>query len=68
MSLYETWQQVAQAQQTREAYDAFWNTYFAAETQNYKKPVKVTGSMSNSFATSASFPEKTLSWFARIFL
>ena len=37
MGLYETWQQVAQAQQTREAYDAFWNTYFAAETQNYKK-------------------------------
>ena len=37
MSLYETWQQVAQAQQSREAYDAFWTAYFEAETKNYKK-------------------------------
>lgn len=37
MSLYATWQQVAQSQQTREAYNAFWSTYFEAEKQNYKK-------------------------------
>ncbi len=37
MSLYETWQQVAQSQRTREEYDAFWGTYFEAEKQNYKK-------------------------------
>ena len=37
MSLYETWQQVAQSQQTQEAYNAFWSTYFEAEKQNYKK-------------------------------
>ena len=37
MSLYETWQQVAQAQQTQEAYNTFWATYFDAETKNYKK-------------------------------
>ena len=37
MSLYETWQQVAQSQQTQEAYNAFWATYFDAETKNYKK-------------------------------
>ena len=37
MSLYETWQQVAQSQQTQEAYNTFWRTYFDAETQNYKK-------------------------------
>lgn len=37
MSLYQTWQQVAQAQQTQEAYNTFWATYFEAETKNYKK-------------------------------
>ena len=37
MSLYATWQQVAQAQQTQEAYNTFWATYFDAETKNYKK-------------------------------
>ncbi|MBQ2202343.1 MAG: SEC-C domain-containing protein, partial [Clostridia bacterium] len=37
MSLYETWQQVAQSQRTRDEYDAFWGTYFEAEKQNYKK-------------------------------
>ncbi len=37
MSLYETWQQVAQSQQTREDYDAFWSAYFEAEKQNYRK-------------------------------
>lgn len=37
MSLYETWQQVAQSQQTQEAYNAFWNTYFDAEKKNYQK-------------------------------
>ena len=37
MSLYETWQNVAQSQRTQEEYNAFWNTYFEAEKQNYKK-------------------------------
>ncbi len=37
MSLYETWQQVAQSPETQEAYNAFWSTYFEAEKQNYKK-------------------------------
>ena len=40
MSLYETWQQVAQSQQTRESYDAFWGTYFEAEKKNYQKILK----------------------------
>ena len=36
MSLYETWQQVAQSQRTREEYDAFWGTYFEAEKQRVR--------------------------------
>ncbi|MGI6664294.1 MAG: SEC-C metal-binding domain-containing protein [Christensenellaceae bacterium] len=37
MSLYETWQQMAEMQPTEEAQLAYWNEYFAAETENYKK-------------------------------
>ena len=34
MTLYEKWQQLADMQQTQLAY---WQEYFAAETENYKK-------------------------------
>ena len=38
MALYDTWKAMAEAQQTSaEAYNAYWNEYFAAETENYKK-------------------------------
>lgn len=37
MTLYEKWQQLADTQQTQEAQLAYWQEYFAAETENYKK-------------------------------
>ena len=37
MTLYEKWQQLADMQQTQEAQLAYWQEYFAAETENYKK-------------------------------
>ena len=37
MKLYEIWQGMAQQQTTPEDYNRFWNTYFAMETENYKK-------------------------------
>ncbi len=40
MSLYRIWQDKAQENRTQEAYDAYWKTYFAAETENYRKILK----------------------------
>jgi len=37
MTLYEQWKNLAEMQTTREAQAAYWNEYFAAETENYKK-------------------------------
>lgn len=37
MKLYETWRNMADMQTTPEAQMAYWNEYFAAETENYKK-------------------------------
>ncbi len=37
MALYETWKSMAESVTTPEAYNAYWNEYFAAETENYKK-------------------------------
>ncbi|MBQ9941410.1 MAG: SEC-C domain-containing protein [Christensenellaceae bacterium] len=37
MTLYEQWRGMADMATTREAQLAFWNEYFAAETENYKK-------------------------------
>ena len=36
MKLYEQWQQLAQMAQTPQQQQAFWDDYFAAETQVYK--------------------------------
>ncbi len=37
MTLYEKWQQLAEMQQTEQEQLAYWQEYFAAETENYKK-------------------------------
>lgn len=37
MSLYTDWQNAAQQNRTQEEYNHYWKTYFAAETENYKK-------------------------------
>ena len=37
MKLYETWRNMADMQTTPEMQMAYWNEYFAAETENYKK-------------------------------
>lgn len=37
MSLYSQWTQIAQAERDPASHKEFWNTYFAAETENYKK-------------------------------
>ncbi len=37
MTLYEQWKDLANMQTTQEAQTAYWNEYFAAETENYKK-------------------------------
>lgn len=37
MTLYETWQQMGEMPQTQEDQLSYWNEYFAAETENYKK-------------------------------
>ncbi|MEG0356686.1 MAG: SEC-C metal-binding domain-containing protein [Christensenellaceae bacterium] len=37
MSLYEQWQQLAQMPQTPQDQKAFWDDYFGAETEVYKK-------------------------------
>lgn len=40
MSLYQEWLDIAQAQRTQDEYSRFWATYFAMETENYKKILK----------------------------
>ena len=40
MSLYQIWQDKAQENRTQEAYNEYWKTYFAAETENYRKILK----------------------------
>ena len=37
MKLYEIWRNMADMQTTPEMQMAYWNEYFAAETENYKK-------------------------------
>lgn len=37
MTLYEQWKQLCEMPQTQEQQLAYWNDYFAAETENYKK-------------------------------
>ena len=37
MKLYETWRNMADMQTTPEMQMAYWNEYFAAETETYKK-------------------------------
>jgi len=37
MSLYSDWNDIAQAERTPAEHNAFWQNYFAAETENYKK-------------------------------
>ena len=37
MKLYQIWQNMAESQQTQQAYQQYWDTYFAMETENYKK-------------------------------
>ena len=37
MALYEIWRNMAESITSQEAYNAYWNEYFAAETENYKK-------------------------------
>jgi len=37
MTLYEQWKGMADMAATQQAQAAFWNEYFAAETENYKK-------------------------------
>lgn len=37
MKVYEAWKNIIEMQQTQQAQLAFWNEYYAAETENYKK-------------------------------
>lgn len=37
MSLYSEWLELAQAERSKQDYDAFWNNYFDAEMANYKQ-------------------------------
>jgi len=37
MSLHSEWLNIAQAERSKQDYNAFWNDYFDAETANYKK-------------------------------
>ena len=37
MSLYQQWREMAEAERSQEAVEQFWNDYFKAETENYKK-------------------------------
>ena len=37
MALYDTWKGMAESLSTQQEYNAYWNEYFAAETENYKK-------------------------------
>ncbi len=37
MSLYSDWQELANVERTQQESDAFWQTYFDQETENYKK-------------------------------
>ena len=37
MSLYSEWQAACEEERDEKAYKAFWNTYFEAEKENYKK-------------------------------
>ena len=37
MSLYSQWTEIAQAERDPAMHKDFWNTYFAAETENYEK-------------------------------
>ena len=37
MKLYDTWRNMAEMQTTPEMQAAYWNEYFAAETENYIK-------------------------------
>ena len=36
-NLYQQWRDIAEAERTQEAGEKFWNDYFEAETENYKK-------------------------------
>lgn len=45
MKLYEQWQQLAQMAQTPQQQQAFWDDYFAAETQVYKEILADTGTV-----------------------
>ena len=37
MSLYGEWQAKGQENRSQEEYNKYWNAYFAAETENYRK-------------------------------
>ncbi|MDL2235892.1 SEC-C domain-containing protein [Christensenellaceae bacterium OttesenSCG-928-L17] len=37
MGLYSDWQEIAQAERSAQENQNFWDTYFDAETENYKK-------------------------------
>ena len=37
MSLYSDWKDIAETERDQQEHEKFWNTYFDAETENYKK-------------------------------
>ena len=41
MSLYSEWRQAADAQRAPHEQEKFWNDYFALETENYKKILRL---------------------------
>ena len=67
MKLYEIWKNMAQQLGSREEYDRFWNTYFAMETENYKKllsePSKFYSGTVKNLAAEFSMDEATFCGF-----
>ncbi len=65
--LYKQWRELAEAERTQEATEEFWNDYFVAETENYKKLLsdheKVYGGTMSELAAEFNMDEPTFAGF-----
>lgn len=67
MALYQEWKDYAQVEREQQEHDAFWQNYFALETENYKKLLAAPGTVRtgklSALAAEFGMNEKTFAGF-----
>ena len=59
-NLYQQWRDIAEAERTQEAGEKFWNDYFEAETENYKKLLAEKSDLAVYEAVKGMLPKNSL--------